>query len=417
MKNKIKFSRHERGQALIIITFAIIGLIGLTGLTVDGGMAYSDRRKAQNTADSAAFAAALAHVRGEDLEPTAKSIATTNGYDDNKLSNTVTVTSEPSPVDACPSGTSDNLDITVEIVSHIKTSFATIVGIHQMTNTVSATTRACGQYIAPIFGGNAIVSLNPGPDCAFDSGDSNAVHWDVSGGGIFSNGCAFSKDEDAVTLDPDQCVATVGDATGGLVGDACTGEPAPYDAEYIASIMPPNPCTGALANGTYAGGGKVATERQTTFLNGVYCMDTEDKMNALSQEDVILSNATLYVTANQFDVRFSGGGGFSGTPTISGEYSSYYIIVADNGHPCTTFTGNGTNKQVLEYRGNGSGTLYGTILAPSACIDFRGNGTGEVNSQLIGYTVTSNGSSVITLNYVDDQNHRDPVDPALQLLK
>ena len=415
MKNK--FFRHERGQAIIIITFALIGLIAITGLTVDGGMAYSDRRQAQNTADSAAFAAALAHVRGEDLEPTAKSIATTNGYDDNKVSNTVTVTTEPSPVDACPVGASDNLDITVEIVSHIKTSFATIVGIHQMTSTVSATTRACGQYIAPIFGGNAIVSLNPGPACAFDSGDSNSVHWDVTGGGIFSNGCAFSKNEGSITLDDDQCVATVGDPLGGLVGDACTGEAAPYDPDYVASIIPPNPCTGTLTNGTYAGGGKVVSAGQTTFINGVFCMDTEAKMNALTQQDVILLNATLYVTANQFDVRFSGGGGFSGTPTVSGVYSSYYMIVTNNGHPCTTFTGNGTNKQVLEYRGNGSGTLYGTILAPSACIDFRGNGSGEVNSQLIGYTVTSNGSSLIKINYVDDQNRRDPVDPAIQLLK
>lgn len=53
--------KTERGQALILITLAMIGLIGLTGLTVDGGMAFSDRRNAQNAADSAAFAAALAH--------------------------------------------------------------------------------------------------------------------------------------------------------------------------------------------------------------------------------------------------------------------------------------------------------------------------------------------------------------------
>jgi Flp pilus assembly protein TadG len=59
--------KTERGQALILITFALIGLIALTGLTVDGGMAYSDRRSAQNAADSAAFAAALAYSRGQDF--------------------------------------------------------------------------------------------------------------------------------------------------------------------------------------------------------------------------------------------------------------------------------------------------------------------------------------------------------------
>ena len=55
-------TKGQRGQALIIIAFAIIGLIGMTGLAVDGGMAFSDRRHAQNAADTAAVAGALAKI-------------------------------------------------------------------------------------------------------------------------------------------------------------------------------------------------------------------------------------------------------------------------------------------------------------------------------------------------------------------
>ena len=36
----------ERGQVLIVIVAAMIGLMGMVGLAVDGGMAFSDRRHA-----------------------------------------------------------------------------------------------------------------------------------------------------------------------------------------------------------------------------------------------------------------------------------------------------------------------------------------------------------------------------------
>ena len=38
----------ERGQALILIVFAILGLFGVTALAIDGGNVYADRRRAQN---------------------------------------------------------------------------------------------------------------------------------------------------------------------------------------------------------------------------------------------------------------------------------------------------------------------------------------------------------------------------------
>jgi hypothetical protein len=34
----------ERGQVLVIIVFAMFGLIGITGLAIDGSRAYSDRQ-------------------------------------------------------------------------------------------------------------------------------------------------------------------------------------------------------------------------------------------------------------------------------------------------------------------------------------------------------------------------------------
>src|SRR5258705_13459829 len=71
----------ERGQALILIALAAIGLFGIAGLVIDGGAKFSDRRHAQNAADTASLAAALAKLNAlkngiSDISPTTLSWAT-----------------------------------------------------------------------------------------------------------------------------------------------------------------------------------------------------------------------------------------------------------------------------------------------------------------------------------------------------
>lgn len=399
--NKIK--RTERGQALILITFAIIGLIAITGLTVDGGIAYSDRRNAQNAADTAAYAGALAHVRNNDVETAGLSVATSNGYTGN-----VVITTAVSPAGVCPPQTNDNIDVTVTITSVVQTTFGRAVGVETMTNVVTATARACGTYLAPIFDGQAVVGLRPSGDCAFDSGESNSAKWKIKGSGIFSNGCAYSKNSDSVTFETaGQCAVAVGTASNFTCSQSDqSGKSITYPDDVLA-IMPPNPCDGSpgdvgLAQPSPSGGSVVLS-------NGVYCITDFDEYDST---DIILNNATLYVTDTDFNLKFAGGGGFSGTPTASGDYNSYFMVIAYDPTPCDDFNDN--NAQVLQYRGNSGGDpLYGTVLAPSACIDFRGNPDGSaINSQIIGYMVSSNGTADVYVEYDANENRRDP-DPAV----
>ena len=51
-----KSGRTERGQALVIIVFAILALLVVAGLAIDGGTVYLERRRMQNAADAAALA-------------------------------------------------------------------------------------------------------------------------------------------------------------------------------------------------------------------------------------------------------------------------------------------------------------------------------------------------------------------------
>lgn len=403
--------RTEKGQALILIVLAIIGLVGMTALTVDGGMAYSDRRSAQNAADSAALAAALAYGRGQDTTAIAQTVATSNGYDNNGSTNIVSVSVASSPSGVCPAS-APGKDITVEITSQVDTYFGPVIGVEYMTNTVTATTRSCESVIVPLFYGNAVVGLNPSTtNCAFDSGESNDAEWTLTGGGIFSNGCAYSKNNDSVTLNPPgTCVTTVGSASNFTCAQQNQAALAYDYPEDIAAIMPPVPvCDGTLE------GGYVVPDNPSSFVftDGVYCVSDFDDF---TQQDVILTNATLYVTDMVFDVRFSGHGGFQGTAPTSGPYKGYYMVVAMNPTPCPTFTSHST--QVMEYRGNGLGDLTGTILAPSACVDYRGNANDkQVNSQIIGYNVSSNGTAGVNVAYEEEDNRQDPIPVTIQLLQ
>lgn len=49
--------KEERGQAIVIVAFALVILLAFTGLAVDGGRAYTARRETQNAADSGVIAA------------------------------------------------------------------------------------------------------------------------------------------------------------------------------------------------------------------------------------------------------------------------------------------------------------------------------------------------------------------------
>jgi hypothetical protein len=183
-------------------------------------------------------------------------------------------------------------------------------------------------------------------------------------------------------------------------------------------LMPPNPCTGAISSGRYAGGGKVPSSAQLTddpavFENDIYCIADFD---ALDDKHISLDNATLYVTDLNFDMRFNGGGdsGFFGTATTSGVYQGYYIIIKFSNNKTAADACN----QYFDFRGNGNLGLTGTFLAPSTCVDYRGNSTGtSIQSQMVFYKFTGNGNSAIDVTYDQAKNHLIPVSPSISLLE
>lgn len=410
---------QEKGQALIIIALAAVGLFAFAALAIDGTMVFSDKRHAQNAADSAVLAAAIAHARNEDMTIAAQIRATSNGYDDG-VTNDVTVSILDAPSGVCPANTVGK-DITVDIVSTVNTTFARVFGRTQVTNAVTATSRACGSYTGPPFDGNAIVALAP-TGKAFDG--TGTPDWVITGGGIYSNSSSSNAAYCNGAADISVPAVTVVGGTdfnchGVNIADGTTTGASQYSYTSMAAFFPRQPaCDGnaTFSSGQWhpqsgADGSQVAWTGDADFAPGVYCITNSP---GPFHGQLSGTNVTFYIMSSTFTMTFNGGGNLTASAPTSGEYDGVLIYMA----PQVDANGNLLNTQALDMRGNGTGTVTGTILAPSADVTMFGNsGTGAFNSQVIAYEVDSGGNANITITYQPDDNYQAALPITLTILK
>src|SRR5574341_14536 len=417
----------EKGQALILITLAAIGLFAFAALAIDGSMVFSDRRHAQNAADTAAFAGALAHARGQDISTSALDRALANGYNNDTTTNIVTVSVEDSPSGVCP-GNTDAKEITVYITSYVNTTFARVIGRQQMTNRVSATTRVCEGYTGSPFNGNAIVSL--APDGTGYEGNGNA-DWIIEGGGIFANSSSWiaahcQSDSTSITV---PSVTVAGNVDWGNCDMNISG-PTDINAAQLSysdysSLFPPEPaCDGTAENSggqwhpdsdPNANGSKAEFDGgDMDFAPGLYCVTNETVGPYHGQ--ITGSEVTFYISSYDFELKFDGeGNSFNASAPTSGDYKGVLMYLAPR------VDGNGNllpTDQALDLRGNGDEDIVGTIIAPSAYVTMFGNsGSGALDSQVIAYRVDSGGAADIHIAYNGNNNYQASLPMMLTLLK
>jgi Flp pilus assembly protein TadG len=196
---------YERGQALVIIALAAVGLFGFSALAIDGSRVFSDRRNAQNAADTAALSAALAKIRQEDYVLAARNRAADNGYIYNPATNNVEVAmcNTLTGVNACqgiptvdlnsiPPPTVEELArasaanyINVKITSILPATFGRIVGRNEFKNILSAIAYAGPVEPKPLVDGYAIAAMERHDwDAINHTGNFNL---EIQNSGIFSN--------------------------------------------------------------------------------------------------------------------------------------------------------------------------------------------------------------------------------------
>lgn len=409
-----KFS-SERGQAVILIALAVVGLIGLTALAVDGGNIYAERRRAQNAADATVLDAALAKARGQNLYAEGLARAASNRYIDSDPtagSSTPAVNVEiyNPPISGPYAGNSEYIQ--TFITARIKTYFGRVVGINEVTNKVQAVARAKPPVFLPMFYGNAIVGLAP-TTCKAVTYQGNA-DTTVTGGGIYVNSnCDASGNKAAFFNNSSaaQLTAPCLQAVGGIVY-----EPGAINipSSCIITGAPPLPpviypnitCTGnavksgnMLSPGNYSG--TFPPAGVTHLQPGVYCVNGDFRLNA--NDTLIGSDVVIMVSG---EVRWNGGATIQLDAPNSGPFAGLLLYMPEG------------NANDLIINGNSDSSFTGTFLAPSAAVSVLGTGgvTG-MNSQIIGYTVDLSGSSATSIHYNDEDNYDAPTNPEIELVQ
>jgi hypothetical protein len=427
-------NKSERGQAVVIFVLALTGLLLFTSLAVDGGMLFFQRRNAQTAADSAALAGGYAATRNLDWNATARARASANGFNNDGVTNWVTVTYPYTP----PNTTGSNY-IQVLIRARVRTNFIQLVFPDLVETTSESVVKITPP--GPVGGDNAMTGVSLS-DC-----DTVVVHdpasVTVNGGNIFSNSTANSQSCEAMEKQGSTNVLHV---TGGNILVAggydsahqylnVSPMPTPGVPQMSALLFSPPSCTTGsnFPSGNTSNRGNVPVTNSVTLVPGIYNNITlSDASDALTlQSGLYCITGDFTATDGQIDanrviiVMLGGSLNLSGSASVTlsalpspanfvsmdGSTWNYggLLIFADPNR----YTGSSDTKGI--HIGGSNGNQYtGTVYAPNTTCEFNGSsGTLTLNSQVYCYTVNLSGSANLQFNFNTNQNW--PVPPQLEL--
>jgi len=398
MKNTNQLMKHqgEEGQVLAFLAVVLVVLLGFAALALDGGMLLSDRRDAQNAADSASLSggsAAAYYMRANNVnynaficgtsgtlfteaaaEIEAINRAAVNDYViDNDLSDKHGVNVNCAIVDM-GSYRDKYFDVTTKITRDTSTNFAQLIYDGPLRNEVEAVTRVYPP--APLAFGKAIIALNKSA-C---SGNSNGVIFSgtsnttVTGGGVWSNGCLTGNGTSFNVTVNYGGVGFAGSSTGTLTNI----NPAPV---YIPGTLPDHstivaePDCSGLPNRTVPNSGdatidpgiynKISWTGGALTLNpGLYCITASQGMK-MNGGEIQGDGVTIFL--------------LSGGVTINGNISPVDLRAPEESpDPSPAVPGilfylaNG-NSNTISITGNSTSFYLGTVYAPDGDLFFFWN--------------------------------------------
>ncbi|MBI2333779.1 MAG: hypothetical protein HYU84_16775 [Chloroflexi bacterium] len=418
MTKKIK----ENGQAMILIVFAIIGLIGASALAIDGTNAFIDSRRADTAASAAALTAALTRIEGGNWRAAALATAAANGYNNDGVTNTVELNTPP--LSGPYAGDSEYIEVI--LTSHLQTYFGVVIGIPTITSVAHVISQSKPSELGEMFPGYALVSLAPHSKC--ESGQRRIAFWIHSeatinfvGGGLFVNSdnpkCAFwSFGSGSVRVQDASRITVVGGADiqkPKLITPFPieTGTaPIPYPPPYK---MPQASCgsktakidedTGEMTSGNWDEG-IFPPEGVTILGQGTYCLQDD----FIVKEGQVLQGNNVLIVMEQGNIKISGYAEIDLSAPKNGRNAGLLIYMPIDNHG------------LIELNGSDDSKFMGTILAPGA--EVRLNGLDSIqgaayHSQIIAYTIEVDGNDSIEINYKDEQNWDTLSMPEVILIK
>lgn len=137
MRQRTLDERREGGQVLVIFALALVAIVAMTGLVLDGGDTFVQKRDMQNASDAAAMSAGYAYANGGSpaaVTDAARATAAENGYVHGSGSVVVDVSMD------APGGAGRQLTVTISKPHH--NQFSGIVGMTSWNVTTTAATVA-----------------------------------------------------------------------------------------------------------------------------------------------------------------------------------------------------------------------------------------------------------------------------------
>ncbi len=423
---------NEQGQAIVLLVFGMIVLLGMAGLAIDGGNLYTQRRRGQNAVDNAALAYALAINQATTTgQADAQSVLSNNGYVAGQNNVQITIIRPPSGYDNSYVEVVMTQTVPTALI-HMVTSAPAVYSVRATAHGVAGTAPQAGFALVAMSN-----CLTQGGNNVNVTGGGNSGGINVHNGNIFLNTpetnaqpCAIrpptSQNNTGITVDSGFNISSVGaydysgapNVTHPVQTNANGGTPI---ADPLASLPEPQ-CTsnGVISGGMYQpgryGGYGQLVMGPGTYAPGIYCITGNV---SISGNDGIVGNGVVFYFING-GMKFTGNGGLTitaptesnclgtfGQPTASCTYVGMAIFLARN------------NTSTVEVRGNGGSAVTGTIYAMSGVVQARGGGStpGETSvvGQVIGARVYGNGNGSFDITYQDDKIYHIP--PSIQLVK
>ena len=436
-----KARRSESGQVFVILVLVLLGLIGFTALAVDGGMVYSERRRAQNAADAGALAAALAKTQSGDLHTAALNRTNSNGY----------VTSwgpcNPAGFD-CTLGTGSNWTVEVTnpprvgdfagydeyirlvITTEVEAAFVHMFFEDGLQTTVEAISRAWPAQ--PILPGYALYGATK-TECKglWFSGTGNTT---ITGGSIFSNSDANSASCQSGVQDgsgdiavgpPPMNIQVVGNFDMGGSGSV---DPLPVMTEVPQDNLRPVPqpdCSGLTDYGKVSvNAGNSATLQpgryesisfkagaSVTMNPGMYCIYGTKGFKATGGS-IIGTGIMIYMQDGGFDL-----GGNSLLALAAEQSTGVLVDPAQNDWMGMLVYADPSNSDEVKINGNTGTTYTGTFYAASSDCTINGNGDdiGLLSSQIICNKIKITGTAEVSIDFNQAEVYWLP--PAIDLAR
>ena len=362
---------NRPGKALAMFVLLAPVLLGMVGLTVDGGLILASYRQTQNAADAAALAAAYDLYNG--TLSGAQTLTTSNyagaGSYNNMTGATVTINIPPS---TGPHAGAGNTTYAEAIVSYpYKTSFIQVLG-PSSTQTITARAVAGGPLSSPVEGvltlqqnpgGGKGLSVSGGATLhvdgpIVDNGTDSHQALDVNGGStITATKVSVSGGSDATA----SSILNYNNPPGGNLAPL-TGTGVNYANPY-ASLAVPTTSNGVLNTnyGTLAGStlSSSASPQAVTVNSGV----TVNLLPGIYKSITVQGGASANFAAGIY-VLAGGGMTVSGTSTVNGTGVMFYNT--STSYNASTGADSGTNAGKITISGGSNFNLTGLNNSSSA---------------------------------------------------